>query len=146
MKIILTQNVNNLGRAGDIKEVSDGYARNFLFPKKLAEIATPEAMRQAELKKAQRMEEEKKQLETAQKMAKTLQKAEIIIKAKEKGGKLFGSIGTKDIARALSEKYFEISEKSIILKEPIKKIGEYSATVKFQENVSTEVKVIVEPA
>jgi len=146
MRIVLLQNVNNLGRTGDIKEVSEGYARNFLLPKKLAEIATPEAVRQAEIRKDKEKEELKKQQDNAQKMAKTLQQAVIILKAKEKGGKLFGSITGKDIAQAVTEKYFAIPEKSFILEEPIKKTGEYSVKVKFTDKISAVVKVSVEPA
>ena len=145
MKIILTKNVDNLGKIGDIKVVADGYARNFLLPKELAQTATAENVILVEKQKAKQREEEKKLTESYRKMAQSLDKAKINIQVKEKDGKLFGSVGSKDIAKAILDKYFEIPEKSIILKEPIKKIGEYSVKIILPGNISTDIKVIVEP-
>jgi large subunit ribosomal protein L9 len=95
MKVILLQDIKNIGRQGDIKDVSDGYARNFLLPKKLAEIATPEATQKVETIKAQQAEVQKADLEKTQALAESLQGREVLIQAKEKDGKLFGSINAK---------------------------------------------------
>lgn len=143
MKIVLLQDVSNLGKKGEIKEVSQGYARNFLFSKGLAEMATPTAIRLVELKnekeKAQRIAEEKKAME----MLGKLKNKEILIVAKEKKGKLFGSISSKQIALELKKDNLEISEKCIIIKPSIKKIGEYKAKIILSEKIETEIRITV---
>ena len=116
MKIILLENVKNLGKAGDAKVVSDGYARNFLLSKKLAEMATPEALKKAEKLKEQGDQKEKGELEKNQALAVAISGKEIVIKSKEKDGKLFGSVGKKEIIKELKNQGIEIKEEAIMLR------------------------------
>lgn len=146
MKVILLQDVKNIGKSGDIKEVSDGYARNFLLPKKLAEVATPEATKKVEIMKAQEAEVQQADLEKTQALAESLQGRDIVISAKEKDGKLFGSINTKTIAKELKKENLEIDEKSIILPEAIKEIGEYEVKIELDHGIEASILVIVESA
>lgn len=144
MKIILLQSIKGLGNIGDIKDVADGYARNFLFPKKLAAIATPEAVKITNAEKEERVEENKKELEKIQKLAEEIKDKKIVIQAKEKKGKLFGSVGVKEIAQELEKLGFSIDEKRIILGKPIKEIGEINITIELGNNIKTQIKVIIE--
>lgn len=124
MKIIILQNTAGLGKTGDIKEVSDGYARNFLLPKKIAAAANDmEIEKVAEFKRKQ-SEEEIKKLEKKKDLGKKLQGMEIIITVKQKDGKLFGSINKKMIAEELRKNNFTVDENSVMLEEPIKTTGE----------------------
>lgn len=144
MKVILIQDIKNLGKTGDIKEVTDGYARNFLLPKKLAEIATPEATKKVEKIKEEQIEREKEDLEKKQKLATELEGREIIIRAKEKKGKLFGSIGKKEIAKELAMIGFEIGEKMIEIKEPIKETGKKEIIIKLGHNIEVCIKLVIQ--
>ncbi|NTU66666.1 MAG: 50S ribosomal protein L9 [Candidatus Moranbacteria bacterium] len=143
MKIILLQNVKGFGNKGDVKEVSEGYARNFLLPKKLAAIATKEAVVQAETKKKREAEEQKLHDDLIRKEADKLKGEKVEIGSKGKDGKLFGSVGAKDIIAKLKEKGFEIKEKDLMLKSPIRKAGEYSVEVVFGPKIKSEIKVII---
>ncbi|MFA6383055.1 MAG: 50S ribosomal protein L9 [Parcubacteria group bacterium] len=146
MRVILLQDVNNIGKQGDIKDVSDGYARNFLLPKKLAEIATPETMRKAEIMKAKQAEVQQADLQKIQALAESLQGREVVIQAKEKDGKLFGSINAKAIAKEMKKDNLDINDKSIILPEPIKEIGEYEVKISLDHGIEASLLVIVESA
>ncbi len=136
MKIILLQDIKNLGQAGDIKEVADGYARNFLIPQKLAETATKEAVEKATRKKQETEELKNKKTEELKNLAKKLEGKEIVIKAKEKDGKLFGSIGRKEIAENLGN---EINEDMIELKENIKEIGVKKININFGNDIKAKI-------
>lgn len=144
MKVILSQNVKNIGKIGDVKEVSDGYARNFLLPKKLAEAATETGIKNVENLKNKMAEAEQADLEKNQQLAESLQDREILIQVKEKDGKLFGSVNAKMIAKELKKEVLDIDEKSVILAEPIKKVGEYDVKIELGHGIETFVKVIVE--
>lgn len=144
MKIILLQEVKNLGKKGDVKDVAEGYARNFLFPKKLAEIATPEAMKNVIAQKEKEKAEEAKSIEKMRELAAILKEKEIVIKSKEKKGKLFGSISAKEIANKLKADGIEIESDKIILADPIKKIGEYSIKIKLAQDIISEISLRVE--
>lgn len=144
MKVILKQDVKKLGVTGDIKEVADGYARNFLFPQGLADVATEEAVEKVEEARKQKEKEVKKRKEEFSKTASQLQGKEIKIKAKEKDGKLFGSISGKDISEELKKQGAEVDEKAIILDNPIKEIGEYDVKLDFEGAAKTSVKLVVE--
>lgn len=146
MKIILLQDIKNIGKQGDIKEVSDGYARNFLLPKKLAEIATAETMRKAEIMRAKQAEVQQADLQKIQALAESLQGREVVIQAKEKDGKLFGSINAKAIAKELKKENLDINDKSIILPEPIREIGEYEVKISLDHGIEASLLVIVESA
>lgn len=143
MKVILLQDVKGIGKRGTIKEVSDGYARNSLLPKKLAEIATPGSARRVEEIQKKQAETEKMLLGKQQEAAKNLNGQEIVISAKEKNGKLFGSIHAKDIAGRLKEDGFSIEEKQIILPNQIKELGEYKVELNFGHNIKSSIIVSV---
>lgn len=144
MQIILLQDVKNLGKKGELKNVSDGYARNFLFAKKLAETATKEATERIEAQRKKEKTAEIENLEKLKKIASELKDKLIEIKAKEKDGKLFGSISAKDILKEISTLGFSISEKEIILPEThIKEIGEYEIKISLANGVETKVRLKV---
>jgi large subunit ribosomal protein L9 len=144
MQIILLQDVKNLGKKGDLKNVSDGYARNFLFAKKLAGVATKEAIEQVEAQRKKEKMAEVENLEKNKKLAAELKDKLIEIKAKGKEeGKLFGSISAKDVASKLGEAGFDISEKSIMMPAHIKEVGEYEIKINLAGGVETKIKLIV---
>lgn len=143
MKVILLQDVKGIGKRGTIKEVSDGYARNSLLPKKLAEIATPGSARRVEDIQKKQVETEKIVLGKIQEMAKSLNGQEIIISVKETNGKLFGAIHTKDVASKLKEAGFSVDEKCIILVNQIKEVGEYKVELNFGHNIKANIKVSI---
>ena len=144
MKVILLGNVKNLGKTGDIKEVSDGYARNLLLPKKLAELATPETLKKAEKLREQGIQKEKEELENIQKLATEIDRREVIIKRKEKDGKLFGSVNEREINKELKNQGIEIKEEFIILDSPIKEIGEKEILIRLSHGIEAVIKVIIE--
>lgn len=146
MEIILTQDVKALGKKGDIVKVSDGYARNFIFPKKLGMEATKQNLYDLNMQKAAEEKRLKEILEEAKNQAKKLGELSIkvTIKAGE-GGKTFGSVSTKEIAAALKEQHgLDIDKKKLQLGEPIKNAGIYNVPVKLHPQVTAELKVTVE--
>jgi large subunit ribosomal protein L9 len=144
MKVILLQDVKSLGKRGDVKDVAEGYARNFLFPKKMAEVATPEAVKSVEVRKAQEKAETEAHLEEMRKIAGALKEKTIVLKSKEKNGKLFGSITARDILHELKKENLEVEEKNIILKNPIKKIGAYEVEIELAEKIGTKIRLEVQ--
>jgi large subunit ribosomal protein L9 len=146
MKVILTKEVKNLGKAWEIKEVSDGYARNFLLPHKLAEIATPEVIKKAENQKISAAKKAEEDLLEAEALAGTLDGAMVRIKAKaNEEGKLFGSITPEMISAALAAEKFDINKvRDIIIEDPIKEAGEHKVTINLPHGLEAEVTVLVE--
>lgn len=144
MKVILLADVKGTGKKNDVIEVSDGYARNCLFKKKLAIEATSTEINAVQNKlKAQefhKAEEIKKWKELAAKMKNT--EIKCTVKCGE-NGKIFGSVTSKEIADKLVEAGYDVDKKKIILKEPIKTPGNYVVEVKFLPDVSTKIKVSV---
>jgi len=146
MKVILKEDIPNLGKAGQIINVKDGYARNFLFPKGLALLADEKNMKLLEYQKKKIEEEAKKKRQDAQSIAERLSQVSLTISAKAgEDQKLFGSITSKDIATALEKEGFAIDKKQINISEPIKRIGEYEVEVKLHENILAKVKVTIIP-
>ena len=143
MKVILLQDIKSLGKKLDIKEVSDGYARNFLLPKKLAETATDNALKKIKEQKEKMALAEEKNLENFQKVAEILQNKEIMIRAKEKGGKLFGSILAKDIVKELGKENIEITEKAVALEKQIKATGKYKVKIILENGIQAVVNLSV---
>lgn len=141
MKIILLQDVKSLGKKGEIKEASEGYARNFLFPKGLAQIATSGAVAEIQRKKAKEEAQNKAQIEKMRALAKSLESQKITISAKEKGGKLFGSITAKQISEECQKAGLEIPADSIIIKKGIKEIGEHEIEVRLLSDISAKIKL-----
>ncbi|MBL7155452.1 MAG: 50S ribosomal protein L9 [Candidatus Portnoybacteria bacterium] len=144
MKVILLEDVPNLGKKNEIKKVADGYARNFLIPNKLAVLATKSALVKLEEQKKIETEKAEEELKIYQELASQIDGLELEIPAKvAEEDKLFGAITTSQIAEKLKEKNFEIKKEQIKLEEPIKEIGEYEAIVEFPHNLETKIKVIV---
>lgn len=146
MKVILLQNVKGLGKAGDIKEVAEGYARNFLIVRKLAEIASESGVRRVETIKKVEAEKNQMDLQKTQELADQLDGKAVTILAKNKDGKLFGSVHAKDVAKELKKENIIVSEKSIMLPEPIKELGEYEVKIELDHNIEAMIMVIVESA
>ncbi len=144
MKVILTADVKGTGKKGEIKEVSDGYARNFLFKKNLAIEADSVSVNSLTLKK--QAEERKKQEEIARclELSKKMNLAEVTlgVKCGEKG-KVFGSVTSQEIADGLGKLGYEVDKKKIVIKEPIKNVGVYYVEVKLLPNISSKVVVKV---
>jgi len=144
MKIILLQDVENLGKKHEIKEVKAGYARNFLFPKELAKPATEQALKWLETQKEIEAKKDEEELKKVQTKASAIDDVEVIIpvKVNEDGG-LFESINSQKISEKLKELGFEIKKNQIDLAEPIKELGEYPVKVKLEHNLEAEIKVII---
>lgn len=147
MKVILLKDDKKLGKKGDVIEASDGYARNYLLPKKIAELATDANLHILNAKKAIERKEKLAEIEAAQKLAADLKDKVVKIESKSgDNGKLFGAITNKDVA-ALIEKNFNVKiDKKKIVMETIKIAGTYNIEVKLYPEVSTKMKVMVVPA
>ena len=146
MKIILTEDVKSLGKKGEIVEVNDGYARNFILPKKLGLEANGRNMNDLKLQKANADKLAKEQLEAAQEFARVLETKEVIVTMKSgEGGRVFGSVSSKEIAQeAKKQCQMEIDKKKIQLPEPIKSFGVYEVSVKLHPRVTGKLKVKVQ--
>lgn len=150
MKVVLLQDVPQLGKAGEVKEVADGYGRNFLLPRGLAEFATPSLLKRAE---EQRQAEARRQLladtdlaSQAQSLAQSLEGIQVAVKAKVGAqGRLYGAITTGDIADELHRVTGQdIDKKKIELEEPIHQLGEYEVVLRLSKEQVLRIKVIVE--
>ncbi len=145
MEIILIQDVKSLGKKGEIVKVSDGYARNFILPKKLGMEATKQNLNDLKLQKAAEEKRQKEILEEARAYAVKLEaiNIKVTIKAGE-GGRTFGSVSTKEISAALKEQFnIDIDKKKLQLSDPIKNAGTYTVPVKLHPQVTAELKVSV---
>ena len=145
MQIILLEDVKTLGKKGDIVEVSDGYARNFVLPKKLGVEANAKNKNDLKLQKANADKIAKEQLEAAQELAGVLETKEVTLTMRSgEGGRAFGSISSKEIAQAAkSQCGLELDKKKIQLPEPIKALGVYEVGVKLHPKVTGKLKVKV---
>lgn len=145
MKVILSEDVKSLGKKGEVVNVNDGYARNFIFKKNLGVEATGKNLNDLKLKKANEEKLAQQQYEEAQELAKKLEagKVELSMKMGE-GGRTFGSVSSKEIAQAIQDQMgYEVDKKKIQMKEPIKSIGTHVVPVKVHTKVTAEVKVVV---
>ncbi len=146
MKVILKEDVKNLGRMGDTVSVKTGYARNFLLPKSLAVEASENNLKQVEALKKQLALRAIKQKEDALMAAERLNAIVLTFKAKAgEEGKLFGAVTAMDIEEAIKAQGVAVDRKKIALDEPIKRLGEYSVQIKLFQDVAAAVKVVVEP-
>lgn len=145
MKVILLEDVKNVGKKGSIINAKDGYAKNFLFPKNLAIEATDVNLRNLENNKKKQEAKEKEILEEAKKLEEELQKITVVIKTKAgENGKLFGAVTTKEISEIIEKEHnLAIDKKKYDLAEPIKSVGEYFVKIKLHSQVNAKVKVIV---
>ncbi|MBL7189579.1 MAG: 50S ribosomal protein L9 [Phycisphaerae bacterium] len=144
MKILLCEDIDKLGWLGDVVEVAEGYARNYLLPQRLATQATEANIRSIAEKKAERTEQRKldgKRLEAAMK---AVEGAEAVVAAKaNEQGHLFGSVTAREIAANLREQGFEIKDNIVQLPEHIKEVGTHTVTLRFSEELTTTVNVVV---
>jgi large subunit ribosomal protein L9 len=146
VKVILTADVDKLGKSGEMKDVAEGYARNFLIPRKLAVPAAGGAYRAWQHDIASREEKRKREREEAEVNATRIASTTLTMGVKVgEGGKLYGSITAKDIADALSRRGIEIDRHKIELPEPLKSLGTYKVAIKVYTGMSPEVTVVVEP-
>ena len=147
MKVILLQDVKSLGKKGDIVKVSDGYARNMILPKKLGVEATKN-LNDLKLQKANEEKVAQENLEAAQAFAKDLEDKEVIVKLKVgEGGKIFGSVSTKEISEAAKEQLnLDIDKRKLQLPSPIKALGVTQVPVKLHPQVTGTLKVFVKEA
>ena len=146
MKVILKEDVEGLGKAGDIVNVKDGYARNYLIPRGLAIRATDKNVKSLEKQKRMILERIDKERRRLKQFAERL--SELTVKIKKKAGeegKLFGSVTSKDIAEALESMGYEVDRKKIILDDPIKSIGNYTVKIKLASEIEAELAVEVVP-
>jgi large subunit ribosomal protein L9 len=144
MKVILLQDVKGVGKKGEVINASDGYARNFLFPKKLAQEANDANMHILNKKNETERKKKLAEIEAAQKLAADLKDKEVKITAKSgDNGRLFGAITSKDIATALNKQYNVDIDKKKIVTDTIKTMGSFEIEVKLYPEVSTKIKVVV---
>ena len=144
MEVILREHVEHLGNRGEVVKVADGYARNYLLPRKLALLVTAGNKKQIEREKVKFDAKEAEEKKVAEAMAERLSAVEIEIARKVgETEALYGSVTTGDIAEVLVAKGFDIDKRRLHLAEPIKKIGEYDVPVKLHRDVTTNVKVKV---
>ncbi len=144
MKVLLLQDVKAHGKKGDIIEVSDGYAKNFLIKKKMAIQATNQVINETNQKKASELRKLEIEKQEAIKLAERLNGNTIIVEiACGDNGKMFGSVTAKEISDALLKSGYDIDKKKINLKEPIKTLGVFSVEVKVYANVTSTIKINV---
>lgn len=148
MKVILLEDVKSLGKKGEIVNVNDGYARNFILPKKLGVEANGKNMNDLKLQKANQEKVAKEQLEAAKQLAETIEKGQVTLAIKiGEGGKSFGSISSKEIAAAVKEQMnLDMDKKKIQLKDGIKTTGTHEVPVKLHPKVTAKLKVVVTEA
>lgn len=145
MKVILLQDVKSVGKKGDIVNVSDGYARNFIFKKNLGKEATPKNLNDLKLQKQNEEKVASEKLADAQAFAKEIEtkSVELLIKTGQ-DGRVFGSVSTKEIATAAKEQLgYDLDKKKMNLAEPIKNMGTFHVPIRLHPEVTAELKVIV---
>ncbi len=144
MQVILKEEIEKLGKIGDIVVVADGYARNFLIPKNLVIEATPKNIKRTEHEKRLIAEQLKKAKKEAEDVAKRFAEITVTIPVQVgEEGKLFGSVTTMDIAAALEKEGIPVERKKILLENPIKELGEYTMPIKIHPEVTANLKVQV---
>ncbi len=145
MQVILKQNVPNLGKKGELKDVAPGYARNHLLPRGLVLEATPQRLREWKKRMAKEQLLEKQQEEQALATAEKINKVELEFSMQAgEGGRLFGSVTPSDIASKLNNMGFAVDKKNVDIEEPIKSIGSHTAAIKLYPGVKAQVLIKVE--
>ncbi|MGI6413463.1 MAG: 50S ribosomal protein L9 [Syntrophomonadaceae bacterium] len=145
MKVILLREIKNLGKEGDIKDVSDGYARNYLIPKGLAAEATANRLKENQEKKLRVQKQKEREKNEAQYFKEQLDGKALTIKVKTGGGnKLFGSVTSREISAIISEQLgISLDKKKIDLAEPIKHLGEYAVKIRLYPSIQAVINIIV---
>ena len=148
MQVVLFEDVKALGKKGDVVKVNDGYARNFIFPKKLGVEATPQNLAKLKQQKAYEAKVAAEQLAAAKDLANVIAAKTVTLKVKVgEGGRLFGAISRTEIAQAAKEQCdLELDKKKIVLPEPIKTLGTHEVPVKLHKDVTAALKVVVAEA
>jgi large subunit ribosomal protein L9 len=145
MEIILRETIENLGRAGQVVKVADGYARNYLLPRKLAYPATPGNLKVIEFERQSLLRKEAKQKDDAEKLQQVLDKVEVVIRRKVgEQDALYGSVTNSDIADELEKKGFQLEKRKIHMEDHIKTLGEFSIPIRLFKDVTAHVKLKVE--
>lgn len=146
MKVILTQDVKGLGRAGEVVEVADGYGRNYLVPKGLAVAATGGTIKAVEHQQALVRRKLEKERAEAESLAARLQGASVVVRARAgESGRLFGSVTAADVAEALAQQLgARVDRRRVELEGPIKSLGTYPVTLRLAPGISVQVQVVVE--
>lgn len=144
MQVILKENVENLGQAGDLLNVAPGFARNYLLPKKLALLANAKNVKQLEHQKRIKQAIREKIVKDCEKISRTLESLSLtIVRKAGENDRLFGSVTSMDIAEALLKEGINIDKKKISLNEPIKSLGIYTASVNLHQEITAKLKVWV---
>jgi len=144
MKLVLLADVKGQGKKGQLIDVSDGYARNYLLPRKLAVEAGAQVLNEMKSKEAAKKHQEEVDLENAKKLKEKIESTQIVIKAASgEGQKLYGAITSKDLAEKLAEAGIEVDKKKIVLNDPIKAYGNYTVDVKLHPSVVGKINLIV---
>ena len=146
MKVILLKDVKSQGKKGDVIEISDGYARNFIIKNGLGIQATAGALNEANQKKAAEQKRQAEEKHEAEELAKKLKGQVVEVKAKCGDGKMYGSVTTQHIADALKEKGLDVDKKKLVLPEPIKTFGNHEVPVKLHKDVTAKLTVKVTEA
>jgi len=144
VKVILQQNVKGIGTAGEIKDVSDGYARNFLLPRGLAVVADANAVKNLEKQRESAGKKEAKELASSLELQSKIQATSLDYTANAgEGGRLFGSVTSKDIADQLARTGIKVDRRKIQMDEPIRQLGEYQVEIRLHPQVTAKLKVVV---
>jgi len=146
MEVILREDVDKLGSRGSVVKVADGYARNFLLPKRLAVAATSANKKIVEQEREAHLRREAKAMSDAEDLSKLMGNVKLTFRQKVgENNQLFGSVTAKDIADALEAQRFHIDRRKVQLEEPIRTLGDHKVTLRLHRDVATEIDVIVEP-
>lgn len=144
MKIILRKNVQNLGTIGDVVNVKDGYARNYLFPRELAYLATDSSLKRIEIEKRKILSKMAKEKEIAEKLAENISNIQLSVPMKvSEEGHLYGSVTNQLISEKLAEQNFDIDKRNVILDESIKTLGIFDVKLRLHPEVIANIKVWV---
>lgn len=144
MKVILLEDVKGLGKALDVKEVKNGYGFNYLLPEGLADLATPGALKQAQMFVAKRKEESAKMAQESRVLADSLSGKKVVIKSKAEKGKLFGSVGREEVATALEAMGIKVGKQAIVLEKALKEVGEFALSADFGHGVKASFELVIE--
>jgi large subunit ribosomal protein L9 len=146
MKVVFLKDVSSKGKAGEIREVADGYARNFLFPRGLASMATADAMKKAHDQEQGKIRRKEKLHDELSELAKQIEGKELHFKAKAgEKGRLHGSITSAQIAEQLAGMVnSEIDKKKIVMKEPLRQLGEHEVVIELSRDVEAKIRVVIE--
>ncbi len=146
MKVILRQDVKGTGKKGEILDVSDGFAKNFLLKKGLAEPASAVAVNSLKIQKEAEERRRREEIKAIRELAQRMDKSKVTVSIKcGENGKVFGSVTSREIADKLADLGFDVDKKKILLKDPIKTVGDYAVDVRLMEGVTAKIFVSVVP-